>query len=54
MLKTMAGLPPGVLGFEVQGELHADDYRQVLLPPSRRRSSKARRSASCWSPTSTG
>jgi hypothetical protein len=32
MLKTMAGLPPGVLGFEVQGELHADDYRQVLLP----------------------
>ena len=22
----------GVLGFEVQGELHADDYRQVLLP----------------------
>jgi hypothetical protein len=22
----------GVLGFEVQGELHADDYRRVLLP----------------------
>jgi hypothetical protein len=28
----MTGLPPGVLGFEVDGELHADDYRNVLLP----------------------
>ena len=28
----MTGLPPGVLGFEVNGELHADDYRNVLLP----------------------
>jgi SpoIIAA-like len=28
----MAGLPPGVLGFEVDGALHADDYRDVLLP----------------------
>jgi SpoIIAA-like len=32
MLQTIAGLPPGVLGFEVNGELHADDYRDVLLP----------------------
>lgn len=32
MLKPMTELPPGVLGFEVHGELHADDYRQVLLP----------------------
>jgi hypothetical protein len=32
MLKTMAGLPPGVLGFEVNDALHADDYRDVLLP----------------------
>jgi hypothetical protein len=32
MLETMAGLPPGVLGFEVDGALHADDYRDVLLP----------------------
>ena len=32
MLETMTGLPPGVLGFEADGELHADDYRQVLLP----------------------
>lgn len=32
MLQTMTGLPPGVLGFEADGELHADDYRDVLLP----------------------
>jgi stage II sporulation SpoAA-like protein len=32
MLQTMAGLPPGVLGFEISGELHADDYRDTLLP----------------------
>ena len=32
MLDTMTGLPPGVLGFEVDGELHADDYRDTLLP----------------------
>jgi hypothetical protein len=32
MLEAMAGLPPGVLGFKVDGALHADDYRQVLLP----------------------
>jgi hypothetical protein len=32
MLKPMTELPPGVLGFEANGELHADDYRQVLLP----------------------
>jgi hypothetical protein len=32
MLQTMTGLPPGVLGFEINGALHADDYRQVLLP----------------------
>jgi hypothetical protein len=32
MLEAMAGLPPGVLGFEVNGALHADDYRDALLP----------------------
>jgi hypothetical protein len=32
MLKAMTGLPPGVLGFQADGELHADDYRKVLLP----------------------
>jgi hypothetical protein len=32
MLEPINGLPPGVLGYEVKGELHADDYRKVLLP----------------------
>jgi hypothetical protein len=32
MLEAMTRLPPGVLGFEVTGALHADDYRDVLLP----------------------
>jgi hypothetical protein len=32
MLEAMTGLPPGVLGFEVDGALHADDYRDLLLP----------------------
>lgn len=32
MLKPMTGLPAGVLGFEADGELHADDYRMVLIP----------------------
>jgi hypothetical protein len=32
MLEAMTGLPPGVLGFEVSGALHADDYRDMLLP----------------------
>ena len=32
MLTSMTDLPPGVLGFEASGTLHADDYRDVLLP----------------------
>lgn len=32
MLETLTGLPPGVLGFKAEGELHADDYRDVLVP----------------------
>jgi len=32
MLETMSGLPPGVIGFEAKGEMHANDYRDVLLP----------------------
>jgi SpoIIAA-like len=44
-----------MLGFEVNGPLHADDYRQVLLQPWRGRSNAARRSPLCWcSGTSTG
>jgi hypothetical protein len=32
MLKTLDDLPDGVLGFEADGEIGADDYRKVLLP----------------------
>jgi hypothetical protein len=32
MLNELTELPPGVIGFEVDGELHAEDYRDVLLP----------------------
>jgi hypothetical protein len=32
MIEAMTGLPPSVLGFEVNGALHADDYRDMLLP----------------------
>lgn len=32
MLEQLHDLPPGVIGFEAHGELHADDYREVLLP----------------------
>jgi hypothetical protein len=32
MIEALTGLPPGVIGFEAVGEVHADDYRDVLLP----------------------
>lgn len=32
MIEPLTGLPPGVLGFEAVGEVHADDYRTVLIP----------------------
>jgi hypothetical protein len=32
MMKELPDVPPGVIGFEVDGELHAEDYRDVLLP----------------------
>src|SRR5215510_2644418 len=32
MIETMTELPTGVLGFEIKGDIHADDYRNVLLP----------------------
>jgi hypothetical protein len=32
MIQVLTGLPDGVIGFEGHGELHADDYRTVLLP----------------------
>lgn len=32
MLEQLPDLPPGVIGFEAVGEIHADDYREVLHP----------------------
>ena len=32
MLKELADLPAGVIGFEVAGKLTAEDYRDHLLP----------------------
>ncbi len=32
MLKALPGLPDDVIGFEADGEIHADDYKTVLIP----------------------
>jgi hypothetical protein len=32
MIKELSGMPAGVIGFEASGTLHAEDYRDVLLP----------------------
>ena len=32
MIKELSGLPPGVIGFEANGKLRAEDYRDVVLP----------------------
>lgn len=32
MIKELDGLPAGVIGFEASGKLHAEDYRDVVLP----------------------
>jgi hypothetical protein len=32
MLDKISDLPAGVIGFEVQGKLSTEDYRDVLLP----------------------
>lgn len=32
MLEAIAELPDGVVGFEAVGEIHADDYRDQLIP----------------------
>jgi hypothetical protein len=32
MIKLLEDVPPGVLGFEASGTVHADDYRQVVVP----------------------
>jgi len=32
MIRELSDLPDGLIGFEVGGTLHAEDYRDVLLP----------------------
>jgi hypothetical protein len=32
MIKELSGMPTGVIGFEASGMLHAEDYRDVVLP----------------------
>jgi len=32
MITPLTDLPDGVIGFEADGEIHADDYTNVLLP----------------------
>ena len=32
MITALHDLPPGIIGFEAQGTLHAEDYRDVVLP----------------------
>ena len=32
MITELSDLPAGVIGFETSGTLHAEDYRDVLLP----------------------
>ena len=36
MIKELADLPPGVVGFELGGTLRAEDYRDVVLPALQR------------------
>lgn len=36
MIKELADLPPGVIGFEVSGTVHTGDYRDVVLPAVQR------------------
>lgn len=32
MITELTDLPAGVIGFEAAGKLHAEEYRDVLLP----------------------
>jgi SpoIIAA-like len=36
LIKELTDLPSGVIGFETAGKLHAEDYRDVLLPALKR------------------
>ncbi|HEU4864895.1 MAG TPA: STAS/SEC14 domain-containing protein [Actinomycetota bacterium] len=35
MLKSIEGLPAGVIGFEAEGEIRSSDYADVLMPAVR-------------------
>ena len=39
MITELTDLPDGVIGFEAAGELHAEEYRDVLLPAIERAAS---------------
>jgi hypothetical protein len=32
MIRQLTDLPDGVLGFEADGEIHADDYKDTIIP----------------------
>jgi hypothetical protein len=32
MFRPLSDLPPGVVGFEAEGEIHAEDYTSTLVP----------------------
>ena len=32
MIEQLDGMPPGVLGFRAEGDVEAEDYREVLRP----------------------
>jgi len=36
MIEELADLPPGVIGFKIGGMVHADDYRDIVLPAVQR------------------
>ena len=37
MINVLPDMPDGVLGFEVEGKLHSDDYKNVLIPAIKER-----------------
>ncbi len=45
VIKELRGLPPGVIGFEAAGTLHAEDYRDVILPALERAAASSEVSA---------
>ena len=32
MIRALTGLPDGVIGFEAEGEIRAEDYKETLIP----------------------